>query len=132
MQSTITKISTAVAYTALASTDLNRSERFYRDSLGFDVERIPRPPEGLTVRAGKGTGFTVYERPTPPTCDTTAMILLVDDIESAMSDVRSHGVVFEEYDLPYLKTTNGVAVQGSSKASWFKDPDGNIVSLVQM
>jgi catechol 2,3-dioxygenase-like lactoylglutathione lyase family enzyme len=132
MQSTITKISTAVAYTTLASTSLDRSERFFRDTLGFDVEQMPSPPGGLMVHCGKGTGLSVYERPTAPNCDATAMTLMVDDIEAAMSDLRAHGVTFEEYDLPYLKTTNGVAVQGSSKASWFRDPDGNILSLVQM
>ena len=132
MQSTITKISNAVAYTTLASTDLDRSERFYRDTLGFDVERLPGPPNGLMVHAGKGTGLSVYERSTPPNCDATAMTLLVEDLDEAMSDMRTHGVKFEDYDLPYLKTTNGVVVEGSSRASWFKDPDGNILSLVQM
>jgi len=132
MQSTITQISTAVAYTTLASTDLDRAERYYRDMLGFDVERMPSPPSGLMVHAGQGTGLSIYERPTPPHCDTTAMTLLVEDLDAAMRDLRAHGVTFEEYDLPYMKTTNGVAVEGPTKASWFKDPDGNILSLVQM
>ena len=132
MQSTITKISNAVSYTTLVSTDLDRSERYYRDTLGFDVERMQGQPPGLMVHTGKGTGLSLYERSAPPNCDTTAMVLLVDDIEAAMRDMRDHGVTFEDYDLPYLKTTNGLAVQGSSKASWFKDPDGNILSLVQM
>ena len=132
MQSTITKISTAVAYATLATTSLDRSERFYRDTLGFGVERMAGPPDGLMVTCGKGTGLAVYERPTPPNCDTTAVSFIVENLDAAMVDLRDHGLVFEDYDLPYLKTTNGVAVQGSAKASWFRDPDGNILSLIQM
>jgi catechol 2,3-dioxygenase-like lactoylglutathione lyase family enzyme len=132
MQSTITKISTAVAYATLASPNLDVAERFYRDTLGFDVERMGTVPDNLMVHCGKGTGLTVYERPTPPNCDTTAATFVVEDLDAAMSDLRGHGIVFEEYDLPYLRTTNGVAIQGPSKACWFKDPAGNILSLVQM
>jgi catechol 2,3-dioxygenase-like lactoylglutathione lyase family enzyme len=132
MQSTVTKISSSVVYTTLASTDLDRAERFYRDRLGFDTERQEGPMGFVTVHCGRGTGLSLYERPTPPSCDTTQATFLVDDLEAAMSDLAMNGVTFEDYDLPYLKTENGIAVQGQTKASWFKDPDGNTLSLVQM
>lgn len=132
MQHTITKLSTAVVYTSLATTDISRSETFYRDTLGFDVRRMPDAGDLLMVDCGAGTGIGIYARPTAPNCDTTAATFMVGDLESTMSDLRAHGVRFEEYNLPYLKTTNGVALQGKSKAAWFKDPDGNILSLVQM
>ena len=132
MQHTITKISTSVAYATLASTSLDNAESFYRDTLGFDTERFGAAPGTLMVHCGAGTGLSVYERPTAPNCDTTAATFIVEDINSAVSDLKAHGVHFEEYDLPYLKTTNGIAMQGTAKAAWFKDPDGNVLSLVQM
>jgi catechol 2,3-dioxygenase-like lactoylglutathione lyase family enzyme len=132
MQSTMTKISTSLAWATLASTNLDRAERFYRDSLGFDVDRSPSTPGILMVKAGQGTGLAIYERPTPPQCDTTIATFQVDDLDASMSDLRAHSVQFIDYDLPYLKTTNGIAVQGNTKSAWFNDPDGNILSLVQM
>ncbi len=48
-----------------------------------------------------------------------------------MQDLRSRGVVFEEYDFPGLKTVNGVAVMGDEKGAWFKDSEGNILSISQ-
>lgn len=132
MQSTITKLSTAVAYTTLACTDLAQAERYYRDTLGFDVEMMKDVPDTLMVHCGAGTGIGVYKRPSMPHCDATALNFVVDDLEATMADLRSHGVVFEDYDLPYLKTVNGIAMQGPTKAAWFKDPAGNILSVVQM
>jgi catechol 2,3-dioxygenase-like lactoylglutathione lyase family enzyme len=132
MQSTMTKMSGAVAYTTLASTDIDRAERFYRDTLGFDVERIASSPGSLMIHCGKGTGLSIYERAIAPNCDTTAATFIVEHIEAVMTDLRANGVVFEEFDLPYLKTNDGIASQGVTKASWFKDPDGNTLSLVQM
>ena len=132
MQTTITKISAAPAYTTLACTDIDRAVTFYRDTLGFGVESLTNRGGGWMVHCGQGTGLSLYERSAPPECDTTAATFVVEDLEGAMDDLRGHGVRFEEYDLPYLKTVRGVAIQGPSKACWFKDPDGNILSLVQM
>jgi hypothetical protein len=48
----------------------------------------------------------------------------VDGIEAAVARLRALGVAFEEYDLPGLKTENGITTLGDTKAAWFKDPDG--------
>ena len=56
----------------------------------------------------------------------------MNDAEAAMADLRAKGVAFEEYDLPGLKTVNGMAELGGLKAAWFKDPEGNILSVVQL
>jgi len=132
MQSTVTKLSGAMVYTTVASTDLDRAEHFYRDILGLDTDRMGSAPENLMVHCGHETGLSVYERPDPPHCDTTLATFVVGDLSSVMDDLRTNGVTFEEYDLPYLKTTNGIAEDSSSKAAWFRDPDGNILSVLQM
>lgn len=58
------------------------------------------------------------------------MSFAVDDVEATATSLRESGVVFEEYDLPNLKTENGVASIGSIKAAWFKDPDGNLLAVI--
>jgi hypothetical protein len=55
----------------------------------------------------------------------------VQDIGAEMADLRSRGVTFEEYDLPGLKTVGGVASFGENQVSYFKDTEGNILSLAQ-
>ena len=55
----------------------------------------------------------------------------VDDIESAVAELKSRGVVFEEYDFPALKTVGSVATTGPIRAAWFKDSEGNLLGLAQ-
>jgi hypothetical protein len=55
----------------------------------------------------------------------------VDDVEATVEELRSRGVVFEEYDLPGLKTVDGIAEIAGEKGAWFKDTEGNLLSLGQ-
>lgn len=56
----------------------------------------------------------------------------VPDIEAAVAELKSRGVVFEEYDMPDLKTVEGIATEsGGDKAAWFKDSEGNLLGLVR-
>ncbi len=54
-----------------------------------------------------------------------------DDLDRDMRELRSKGVTFEDYDMGDLKTRNGVATSQGGKAAWFKDSEGNIISIVQ-
>jgi len=54
-----------------------------------------------------------------------------DNLEAEVDDLRGRGVVFEEYDLPGLKTENGIATSTAGKAAWFTDTEGNILNLFQ-
>jgi len=56
---------------------------------------------------------------------------MVRDVEAAMAALRAEGVTFEEYDMPGLKTVNGIAELGGERGAWFKDPEGNILSVVE-
>lgn len=57
---------------------------------------------------------------------------MVRDVEATVADLRGRGVTFEDYDLPGLKTVDGIADLGGIKGAWFKDPEGNILSVVQL
>jgi hypothetical protein len=55
----------------------------------------------------------------------------VDDIVGTLRELRSKGVVFEEYDYPGLKTVDGISDAGDLKAAWSRDSEGNMISLMQ-
>jgi catechol 2,3-dioxygenase-like lactoylglutathione lyase family enzyme len=113
----------------LAVDDIDRATAFYRDKLGCDVQRLEDDPSGgVVVKIGDDRLFlykTSFARG-----ENTVASLIVDDVESTVSELRSRGVTFEEYDLPGLKTENGIATYGESmKAAWFKDSEGNTISI---
>ena len=115
----------------LPSTDLERSKKFYTEKLGLTVKSEHHG--GVSFSAGGGTELFVYERP-PSIAEHTLAAFRVDDLEAVVDELTTKGVVFEKYDFPGLKTDEkGIAVMDSDneKAAWFKDPDGNILSIGQ-
>src|SRR5574342_905196 len=113
----------------LPATDMARARRFYEKVLGLPPAHV-RPSGEARYDAG-GTEFALYPRSTPTRADHTALSFEVKDLAGEMATLRSRGVVFEEYDLPGLKTTAGVCVLGGERAAWSKDPEGNILCLPQ-
>jgi catechol 2,3-dioxygenase-like lactoylglutathione lyase family enzyme len=110
--------------------DLETSIRFYRDTLGFNVRTLSESGGGQSALVEIGSqGRLLLYPSTFEHGDTTAAAIIVDDLDGCVSDFRSRGVQFEEYDLPGLRTENGVATDGDLRTAWFKDPDGNILAL---
>src|SRR5262245_3116237 len=92
--------------TRLPAQNLERARRFYAEKLG--LEPIEERPGGLKYRCGDGY-FVVFESRGAPSGEHTQMAWEVDDIEAVVAELRKCGVVFEGYDLPGLKTNNGIA-----------------------
>ena len=114
----------------LCSGDLARSQEFYEQVVGLtsSVETIPNH---LLFECRDGT-LLVYGRPAPNTADHTQVRLWTDDVERDVRDLENRGAIFEDYDLPTLKTVNHVATTpGIGKSAWFKDPDGNTLALFE-
>ncbi len=114
----------------LPCSDFNRCVAFYRDTLGFEVELAPDMPGNALVYGGKGSMFSLYERPEPTKAEHTTLGIMVDDFGQAIDHLRSKGVKLEDYDQPGLKTENGVATYGDVKSAWFKDSEGNIIAIL--
>jgi predicted enzyme related to lactoylglutathione lyase len=111
--------------------DVEAAIRFYGDTLGLSLkERRSDLPENREAEfeAGDGT-LLVYESVGAGQSRHTVAGFRVDDIDAAVSTLRERGVTFEEYDLPDLKTENGIASVGDVRAAWCKDPDGNILAV---
>lgn len=113
----------------LPAKDINRAKDFYRDKLG--LEPSDTMEDGLLYRGSDGTGFLVYETENAGTARNTQMGWVTDNLEREMEELRAKGVTFEEYDLPGLKTENGVVDNTWGKGAWFLDSEGNILSLSQ-
>lgn len=116
--------------TILPAVDLERARRFYSQTLGLKEER-KTAEGGVRFRAGDGTDLELVPRGQPSKSEYTALTFEVSDVEGELRDLEGRGVKFEDYDLPGLKTERHIAIMGSEKAAWFKDPDGNILCIHQ-
>ena len=120
----------------LRAEDFGRAKKFYTEVLGLKAEESGGPtPEGMFT-AGGGTMVSIYERPGMPAPQNTTLQFGVpkDRFEAVVADLRSRGVVFEDYDMPEigLKTVNGVTEFEGRMVAWFKDSEDNIVSIGSM
>ena len=113
----------------IAVRDLDRARRFYGETLGLDA-REAMGGEVLEVTAGE-TLVTVYRSEFAGTNKATALTFDVDDIEGEISELKKKGIFFERYEVPGLKQDGDVYVGEGMKTAWFKDPDGNILSLFE-
>lgn len=117
------------AATMIPAKDLEKTRRFYEDVLGFSVDS--EDPGGIRYQSG-GSSFFLYQTQFAGTAQHTLIGWNVDAIESVVDDLASKGVTFEQYDMEELKTdAKGIATMGPDKGAWFKDPEGNILSLWQ-
>ena len=115
------------AVPTIAVSDIERAKEFYGGTLGLKVSEDRA--DGILYEAGGGTALLVYPSQFAGTAESTYMGFDVDDVEEAVEELRGRGVVFEDYDMPGLKTVNGIAEIEGVKGAWFKDPDGNILAL---
>ena len=113
----------------LAVRDLRRAKDFYESTLG--LQPVGREGEHLIAyRSGTST-LLVYKSQFAGTNKATAVTWNVgEELEGIVRALKSKGVQFEHYDLPGMTRKGDVHVAGTMKAAWFKDPDGNILSLV--
>ena len=103
------------------------ARRFYEDVLGATPVRVQGAE--IIYRAGN-TLFGTYQAESAGKAEhTLGTFSGVEDIEAIVSELRSRGVEFQDYDMPGLKTIDGIAQFGPEKVAWFRDPDGNILSI---
>jgi catechol 2,3-dioxygenase-like lactoylglutathione lyase family enzyme len=117
------------AIATIAVKDIKSAEKFYGGTLGLKLA-AKQEPGTLAYKSGNSTIF-VYPSQFAGTNKATAITWAVgDDVEGVAQALKAKGVVFEHYDLPNTTRKGDVHLQGKRKAAWFKDPDGNIHSIV--
>jgi catechol 2,3-dioxygenase-like lactoylglutathione lyase family enzyme len=119
----------AVVHPVVPAADLTRAKAFYKDKLGLTPAM---ESEGGVVYLCRGSWFVLFPSMGAGTAQSTAVEFLVDNLDAEMAELRSRGVVFEEYDYPEFKTVNGVAEHPEGKSAWFKDSEGNTVAVTQI
>ena len=112
----------------LAVKDLDRARAFYQDKLG--LKETDDFGEGFMLKSG-ATPITVYKSEFAGTNKATALTFDVDDIDDEVRALKEKGIAFEHYQLEGLTPKGDVYEGEGMKTAWFKDPDGNILSLIE-
>lgn len=122
-----------MVWASIPVTNMERALDFYKNRLGLKFMEEMSDEQNAMFGAGDGTGLSIYLRG-PSKADHTLASWKVDDLEAEMAELKEKGIRFEEYDMPemMLKTENGIATWNSTRAAWFKDPDGNIFGLFEI
>lgn len=117
------------AIAMIAVKNIQEAAKFYEGTLGLERAGT-EGEEVITYRSGS-TRINVYYSQYAGTNKATSVVWNVgDEIDAIVASLKSKGVTFEHYDMPGLTLQGDIHVGGNMKAAWFKDPDGNILSLV--
>jgi len=115
----------------VAVSDLDRARAFYEDTLGLTRVQGGEEEGVLGFRTGD-THLTVYKSDYAGTNKANAVTWeMKGDLVETVNDLRAKGVTFDRYDFPGMEWRDGVHEAGPVKLAWFKDPDGNILHLVE-
>jgi catechol 2,3-dioxygenase-like lactoylglutathione lyase family enzyme len=119
------------AFSGLGVHDLNAAKEFYGTTLGLVIDENPA---GLTLRLPGGGTLFVYQSPSFEPAGYTVLNFAVADIEAAAKELSAAGVELERYEgLPHdeLGIVRGKAASQGPDIAWFRDPSGNILSILQ-
>ena len=118
-------------FSSFSADDISAAKKFYGETLGVEVSDDNE--EGvLSLKLGGGS-VMIYPKEDHEPASFTVLNFPVDDIEDAVAKLKERGVRFEQYDLPGLKTdADGISRgNGGPTIAWFKDPAGNILSVLE-
>ncbi len=127
----MTLLGNSNAVANLAVKDLEAARKFYEGTLG--LAPVDEEDDEVIVYKSGDSVVNVYRSEYAGTNEATAVTWTVgDDLEKVVQALRDKGVTFEHYDMPGLTRDGDIHVGPDMKVAWFKDPDGNILNLVDM
>jgi catechol-2,3-dioxygenase len=113
----------------IAVKNLGEAKKFYEDILGL-TQIDAEDQEVIVYKSGSST-INVYQSQYAGTNQATAVTWTVGaDIENIVQALKAKGITFEHYDMPDMKREGDIHVAGDMKVAWFKDPDGNILNII--
>jgi len=116
-------------FSSFSVNDLSKAKTFYGKTLGLDVSE---QAEGLQVNLAAGFNVFLYPKPNHTPATFTVLNFAVDDIDEAVDELNSLGIRLEKYDQAEIRTdAKGIMRGKGPQIAWFKDPAGNILSVVQ-
>jgi catechol 2,3-dioxygenase-like lactoylglutathione lyase family enzyme len=117
------------AFSGFAVDDLDEARAFYADTLGLRVEPIEGAPL-MTLHLAGDRPTLIYAKPGHTPADYTILNFPVDDIDAAVDELTARGVTFERYD-GMSQDDRGVMREQGPPIAWFKDPAGNVLSVLE-
>lgn len=119
----------AKATSGFAVPDTEEAKRFYGETLGLNVAILDEENGVMALKLNGGDVF-IYRKPDFVPATYTILNFEVDDVDSAVDDLTSRGIGFERYD-GFEQDEKGIARAPGPSIAWFKDPAGNILSVLQ-
>jgi len=120
-------LQTKSAFSSFSVNDLKQAKDFYAQTLGLKVKESEM---GLEIHPGD-TDVFIYPKPNHTPAGFTVLNFLVDDIDKAVDELKQKGVRFEQYDGEIKTNEKGIHHNGGPTIAWFKDPAGNILSVLE-
>jgi catechol 2,3-dioxygenase-like lactoylglutathione lyase family enzyme len=117
------------AFSGFSVNDLEKAKKFYSEILGLEVTENKMGV--LELHIAGGTNILVYPKDNHTPATFTILNFPVDDIDSAVDELTKLGITFEQYNEPYFKTDEKGICRGKPAIAWFKDPAGNILSVLE-
>jgi catechol-2,3-dioxygenase len=114
----------------LLARDLAAAREFYHDRVGLEILR--ESEDEIVFRCGGATQLAVTKSTTGTADEQTQAGWYVTDIRGEVAELRSRGVKVQDYDLPGLKTQDGIADIGFAWIAWIVDPGGNALGILQV
>jgi catechol 2,3-dioxygenase-like lactoylglutathione lyase family enzyme len=117
------------AFSGFSTNDIPAAKRFYGDTLGLNVTE---EMGALSLKFPNGHSVFIYPKDDHQAATYTALNFEVDDIDRAVDDLVAKGITFERYDGPdFNQDERGIMRDQGPPIAWFKDPAGNILSLIK-
>jgi catechol 2,3-dioxygenase-like lactoylglutathione lyase family enzyme len=114
----------------LLAKDLAAAREFYHDKVGLEI--LMENDDAIVFRCGGGTQLDVTRSTVGTADEQTQVSWRVPDLRAEVAELRSRGVKVEDYDMPGLRTEDGIADLGFAFAAWIVDPGGNALSVMQL
>lgn len=116
------------AVATVAVRDIAKAEKFYGDTLGF--KKLDIPEKHVLMFKSGSSNFLVYPSQYAGTNQASTVTWAVDDVDGEVRALKQKGVKFERYEIPNATHEGDVHVMGTRRNAWFRDPDGNVLAIV--
>jgi predicted enzyme related to lactoylglutathione lyase len=121
-------LTTSKAFSSFSVDDLSKAKEFYGQTLGV---KVSESDEGLELKPSGDASVFLYPKSNHKPATFTVLNFMVDDIEAAVDELKKSGVTFEKYEGEIKTDENGIHRNGGPTIAWFKDPAGNILSVIE-
>ena len=122
------KLNESKAFTGFSVDDLGRAKQFYGEVLGLPVSEEMK--DTLELNLAGGAKVFLYQKPNHAPATYTVLNFPVEDVDAAVDELGKRGVRFERYEDPQIRTDEKGIHRGGPVIAWFKDPAGNILSVL--